>query len=222
MSNYARIIKLGPQVRDSVLNDPLSYCTVSDLDNMFMHTTGKRLTKDSKECQMFMSDRCANNWDLVCENASKDSQYSFPNQVTGKSPLLSTQKMTQGQYLIRNTLAKKYLTEASAKCNLTYRPFDVQVPTSPMIRDWATAGSSGCVAVYEVDPLTVDSDVIMNKALENPGIVIDILINIYNSMHRAGKMDSLKNTKLYRFFISAPFQQYVKNTYYSAQAKNVF
>jgi hypothetical protein len=211
MSNYARIIKMGPQVQQSPLNDPLSYCAVSGLDNMFMHTAGQRLEKNSKECQMFMSDRCASNWDGICEIASMDGTSWLPNQVTGKSPLLSTQKMTQGDYLVRNTLAKKYLTEASSKCNLSYRPFDYQVPTSPMIREWATAGSQTCEAIYEVDPLTVDACPIMNKALMNPAIVIDILINIYNQLNRTGRMSTIKNTKLYRFFISAPFQQYVRN-----------
>jgi len=223
MSSYARIIRFGQQAQQSPLNDPLSYCVVTDLDNMFTHTAGKRINKDSVECQMFMSDRCANNWDEVCESESRrNDSYSFPNQVTGKSPLLATQKMSAGDYLIRNTMAKKYLTEASMKCNLSYRPFDVQVPTSPMIREWSPSRTPGCESIYEVNPLTIDSDPVMNRVLMNPSIAIDILVNIYNSMTRNGKIESLKNTKLYRFFISAPFQQFVKNSYYASQSNRTF
>ena len=50
----------------------------------------------------------------------------------------------------------------------------------------------------------------MNKLLSKPILGMDILLNIYNTAKRLGKLNGLKGTKLYRFFQSKPFHMYAK------------
>jgi hypothetical protein len=183
------------------------------LDNSFMHTAGQKRGPYSKPCQMFMSDYCSNNWDGICEVASKNTNSNFPNTVMSLECDKSIQgdQFTQGENLIRNTASKKYLSKMSSNCSLTYEPFDPMVPTSPMISSWHSEGdeSSSCVSVYEVDPVKIDNDPVMNKILTRPMIAIDILTNIYNWANRNNTYNNLKHTKLYKFFESKWFKQYL-------------
>ena len=80
-------------------------------------------------------------------------------------------------------------------------PFDPNVATSPNIYYWKRNGPTGVgVPVYEVDADTIDSDIVMNKILSNPGPYISILKDIYRSMRKNGKLGSLEKTKLGDFF----------------------
>jgi len=224
--SYANIIDFGPSVENEPNNNPLAYCMTTDLNNSFIHTAGKKRGPYSKSCQMFMSDYCAANWDGACEYASANTNSNYPNtisqcNVNTQGACLGTglgSQFTHGDMLVRNTAAKKYLSKISSSCCRKYEPFDPQVPTSPMISYFESDCRSKCIPIYEVDPKTIDNDPVMNKILYNPLIAIDILINIYNSAKRLGKLDELKDTKLYRFFITAPFQQYVKNSQKRAEA----
>jgi len=234
--SYTKIINFGPSVASSPNNNPLTYCMTTDLNNSFIHTAGEKYGPYSKPCQMFMSDYCANNWDGVCEYAASNNNQQYPNTVKQCIPGISGacigtgigNQFTQGEMLIRNTAAKKYLSKMSSSCLLRYQPFDPQVPTSPMISYWDRSESSGCascterhgacVPVYEVDPATIDSDPVMNKILAKPLIALDILLNIYNSAMRSGKLLGLQNTKLFRFFQTKGFQNYAKSSYNRAQA----
>ena len=61
---------------------------------------------------------------------------------------------------------------------------------------------------YAVNPLTIDTDIVMNKILMNPTIATNILINIYNTMKRRGTLSGLKNTKLGNFYNTRAFNSY--------------
>jgi len=213
--SYAKLINFGPN-KPSFVNNPLSYCLTSDLDNSFIHKAGERTGRYSKPCQMFMSDYCSKNWNQICEVASQDADVNYANSI---GPCFdsgtcggSLSRKTQGDMLIRNTAAKKYLVATSAQCNLKYQPFDPQVPTSPMIAYWDNPGwtKTSCIPVYEVNPSTIDNDPVMNKILNKPEIALDILVNIHNTAQRLGKMESLQGTKLHNFFKTPAFQTYVR------------
>lgn len=218
MSSYAKIMNFGPVVQTSPLNNPLTYCAVSELDNGFLHAAGgnKTIGKYTKPCQMFMSDYCANNWDAICENASRDMTTSFPNEIGNKDngafSYGRTNELTAGDILIRNTASKKYLSEASASCALVYEPFDPLTATSPMISQFSPNSGNKCVVLYEVNPRTIDMDPVMNKMLQNPMPCMDILVKIYNNMKRQNKIESLKGTRLYNLFISQQFQYFVQKS----------
>ena len=231
MSNYASIVNFGQSVEKSKLVNPLSYCMTSDLDNNFVHTAGQINGPYSKACQMFMSDYCSKEWNGICEVASRNTNNQYPNTAMpwycdkkGQGACLGVgigSQFTQGDNLIRNTAAKKYLSNMSSNCCMKYEPFDAQVPSSPMISYWEADCSlrSGCTPVYEVDPKTIDSDPVMNKILSKPILGMDILLNIYNSAKRMGKLEGLKGTKLYNFFQCKMFKEYEKASYQRAMGR---
>jgi hypothetical protein len=176
-----------------------------------MHgSLGEKHGPGSKSCQAFMSQYCSENWDNVCEYASKNKSNVYPNNLqacNGNSDVLCN-NLTSGDILIQNTAARKYLVEMIGGCNIKYEQFDPTVATSPIISYWQ-GGCNSCVPVYAVDPKKIDNDPVMNKILDRPIIAWSILVNIYNTAKRKGTLNKLKGTKIYKFFMSEPFQTYV-------------
>ena len=64
--------------------------------------------------------------------------------------------------------------------------------------------------MYAVDPKKIDNDPVMTKILDKPIIAWSILINIHKSAKRKGKLDELRGTRIHTFFMSNPFQTYLK------------
>ena len=209
MSNYRNISNVGSNSQYDV-NDPLTYCMSNDLSNGFLHgSQADVIGKHSRECQLYMSQYCADNWDQFCEVASLDNTKNKPDMYmscangTAASPMLD---LTAGQLLIHNTAARKYLVEMYGG-KQKFVPFDPTVANSPMISYWVGEGdsySSG-IPAYAVDPNQIDNDVVMDKLLEEPKIGFNILINIYNTMKRKGTLSKLRNTKLGDFYNKCPY-----------------
>ena len=230
MSNYVSIGSFGPATNSpnpNPMSNPLSYCAVSDLDSSFTHTLGQQYGPDSSQCQAYMSLYCANEWNGVCEYVSNDTTRHYPNTVrqcgsgTGScfGPGMGG-ALTKGQILIRNTATEKYLRYMSGNCRREYEPFDPTVANSPLIGKWVTTGNScgsgecdsqgNCVPIYGVDPNEIDKDPVMNKILSQPWIAVDILVNIYNNSVRTGELSTLRNTRLYKYFMTPGFQKLVQ------------
>jgi hypothetical protein len=220
MNDYQSIGSFGQSAGHSAMTNPLTYCAVTTLDSNFNHTLGEDFGPDSEQCQRFMSEYCANNWDGVCEYVSKNVNTQYPNTVRncgrgGTGSCMGSGiggAFTQGEILIRNTAASKYL-KAMANCQRKYQPFDPTVADSPLISYWEPNchGNQGsCVPIYEVDPSKIDHDPVMNKILQKPVIAIDVLLNIYNNAVNFKKIHHLRHTKLYRLFMSQWFQTIAK------------
>jgi hypothetical protein len=229
MTTYAKISNIGTIAEDVNTNNPLVYCTSTNLANNFIHTSGTSNGPDSKQCQMFMSDYCAMNWDDACERESRRTSTEIPNMIAscgsggcgnmsyGGSGI-NGNPFTKGDILVKNTAMKKYLSQDSQNCVMKYVPFDPQVASSPMISYLEPACNTGaCIPQYEVDPATIDSDPVMNHILANPSIALSLLINIYNTANRKGTLAGLNGTRLYRFFMTPLFQSYVS----ASQARSV-
>ena len=208
-NNYATINKVGQHYYSEVSN-PLTYCINDTLSQRFLHggNTGM-YGQSSKQCQSFLSDYCAQGWDSVCEIASKNINIIYPNSLPNASiggvPYMLG-AMSAGDMLIRNTASVKYVI-ALGNCQLKYEPFDPTVADSPMIRYWVSnTGNNSCTPVYGVstNPEELDSDILMDKILQNPKIALDILINIYNNHKRYDLLTPIKDTKLGRFFSANP------------------
>lgn len=217
----------------SKATDPLSYCAVNGLESSFSHTLGASASligPTSENCQRYMGAYCAKNWDGVCEYVYHNTNRMIPNQVAGCSTNIGGpcngsglgNQSTYGQLLLRNTASEKYLKGMSSNCVQQFFPFDPTVADSPLISKWVSkqsvgdgdcgigCGSNVCVPYYGVDPVTIDSDPVMNKILEQPWIAMDILVNIYNNAVSSGQLDSLRGTKIHNFFSSPVFQKIVK------------
>lgn len=212
--NYRPISSFGG-VQPDISNNPITYCLLDNVDNSFNH--GENITfrgPQSKSCQMFMSERCSQNWDSVCDFAYKNKNNIVPNMLQqcnnqSDSAFLG---LTEGQILLKNTAEKKYVDKVSTNCVLNYEPFDPTVANSPMISYLTTSsGSYGpCVSNYEVNPENIDNDPVMKNILDNPKIAINLLINIYNTAVRKGTLEKLNGTNLYNFFKTPYFQQNAK------------
>lgn len=214
MSTYKYISSFGQPAANNILNNPLTYCTLQTVSTGFLHGgIGETISgKYGQNCQSFMSSYCARpgGWDNICEFASQDTNTSFPNNLStcGENEVVA-RNMTAGEVLIRNTAARKYLAEMIGGCKMQYQPFDPTVASSPLVGFWE--GNSNCIPVYEVDPSKIDNDPVMNKILMKPIIAWGILVNIYNTAVRKNTLNTLKGTKLYNLFQTAPFQKYMQN-----------
>lgn len=231
MSCYTSISQFGSGSQGS--SNPLTICAVSGLDAGFNNAIGASyLNPQSQQCQAFMGLYCGQNWDGVCEYLSHDTTRYLPNTQqncntanSGSScfgPGLGSAS-TAGDILVRNAAQEKYLRSMSSNCVRQYEPFDPTTANSPLISKWTavgggTCGAGGCdgrgacIPVYGVDARTIDADPVMNKILLRPWIAMDILINIYQNAVRNGEIHGLRNTRLYRMFMSPYFQQIVKGS----------
>jgi hypothetical protein len=189
---------------------------LSTIDSQFNNgEQGQLLGPNSKHGQIFMAQYCASNWDGVCEFASKNQNTTKPNnlQPCGSSSEVISGDLNLGEVLIGNTARQKYLTEMSGNCELKYEPFDPIVASSPLISYWQSSCNSqgvSCIPIYEVNPKTIDSDIVMQKILRKPIIALDLLINIYNTAVRKNTINNLKGTQIMKFFESNTFQEYIK------------
>jgi hypothetical protein len=210
---YQNISSFGYQVKDLAVNNPLSYCLSTGMDNSFMHGghAGKILNRGTKPCQSYISEYCSNNWDEYCELESKNDSRLFNSLNTEQNTLTNaTVGLTAGEVLMYNTASKKYVIRREGTCKLVSTQFDPTVASSPMFTEWV--GGNGicntgcgdntgdCVPVYGVNPATINSDPLMNKILDKPTIAIDILKKIYVGMKKDGTLSQLKGTRLGSFF----------------------
>ena len=218
MSTYKCISNFGQGAANAPVNNPLTYCLEQTLDSEFMHGSIAETIggANGKHCQAFMAQYCANDWNEVCEHASKNRSTLYPNnlQKCGTGSDVECKDLTAGEILIQNTATRKYLVEMGGLCNIKYEPFDPTVAASPLVAFWeggcTTQGDGGCTPVYAVDPKKIDNDHVMNKILAKPIIAWSLLVNIYNTAKRKNKLNELKGTRIYRFFMSTPFQNYIK------------
>lgn len=213
MSIYKNISNFGQGIANNSTNDPLSYCLNQSVNSGFMHGAISETicSASGKNCQAFLSQRCADNWDGVCEKLSNNREGLYPNnlQPCGSAGDVAYKGLTAGEVLIQNTATRKYLVKMlGSGCNVTYQPFDPLVASSPLVAIWDNDG--GCVPVYAVNREEIDNDPVMNKILNKPIIAWSLLINIYNTAKRNGELDGLKGTRIYNLFMSKPFQMYIQ------------
>jgi len=177
---------------NSFETDPLSYCIPDDGNFYFNHGgNASNLRSKSKACNLYMAERCVNNWDGICQIMSKNDSVI----VTGAP--------TTGERLLYETASKKYLIKMENGVQVTEQ-FDPNVESSPNITYWAATGGR-LIPTYSVNPSTIDSDLVMTEMLQRPNVVMDILINIYNTMKREGTISLLKGTKLGYFYNTHPY-----------------
>ena len=182
------------------LNDPLSMCLVETMDRklQFGGEMGRMSGPRSEQCQSFLSQRCAKQWDGFCEYVY--NQYgengSWPNNKPTFNPLYSNWERNQGlaqpypigEHLVHNTAKEKYCTYTD--CQVSQEPFSPFVANSPLIKKY----KGRCIPVCKVDPKTIDQDPVMERVLANPMANAGLLINICNTSKRE-KID-LSNTKI--------------------------
>jgi len=222
---YRQIADFAPNIDNEYSRNPLYYCTLDAMDSQFLHgAPGKRFGRYNKHCSEFLSARCANQWDELCEAISQDKETRYPNEA---APLASTfvdapkpPCLPYGQQMLRDAAMKRFRAETK-NCNVKCELFDPTVPNSPMIcyetKESCTAGlvpeeqcmgsCSGqygeCRTIFKISPeqaKNLDSDPVMNKILNKPEIAMDLLEQIYLNMHAEGTLGLIRDTRLARFY----------------------
>lgn len=207
-NNYRSINNFGQNFYSEVSN-PITYCLNDTLSQKFLHGGNSTIYgQNSQFCQRFWGEYCSQEWDDLCEVASKNTNNTFPdNTIFGNinNRTYNYKGLNAGEVIIRNTAANKYLV-SMGNCVPKYEPFDPTVADSPMIKKWVSeTGQNDCIPIYAVNHKTIDNDVVMDKLLTNPKVGLDILINIHNNHRRMyGDTGHLTQTKLGKFFLSNP------------------
>ena len=177
-------------------NDPLTYCIGRNISQPFNHGGHADIFgQNSKQCQAYLSDRCARKWDGVCEIAVSpvtNEEYKIRANPIGRG----APQLNSADILLVNTAERKYLWKM-LNCEQVTEPFDPLVVGSPTITTWR---GMYCRPMYAVDPSKIDSDPVMNKILQRPWIAASMLINIKNTMTRNGNFHKLAGTKLGKFY----------------------
>jgi hypothetical protein len=222
---YRQIGDFAPEVDNAYSRDPLLYCVLDPMDSQFIHgSSGRTFGKYNRHCSEFLTQRCAENWDEVCEAISKDKEGRFPDEAAALSApngygAAAAPCLPYGQMIIRQSAFKKFRVQTN-DCNVKCEPFDPTVANSPMVcyetRQACAATSARttdvclgvseageCRGVYKILPaqaLQLDSDPVMNKILDQPHIAMDLLEAIYGEMRTDGTLGLLRNTRLGKFY----------------------
>lgn len=197
--NYACISTFGQNL--CTVDDPLSYCLTQSMDNYFNHSpTGVTYGPYSSPCQAYMAERCSKNWDAFCEYYyQKHATQQYPNtaQNCNRSNQLLTFGITVGESLLGNAASRRFCQFPD--CKVKKEPFDPNVANSPWITYYEGCNCSGgaCHPICSVDPAAINTDLVMNKCLDNPMACYDTLVNICNTSRRNGT--DLSGTRIGEF-----------------------
>ncbi len=180
-------------------NDPLTYCIGNNASQRFNHGShAVTFGQNSKPCQVYMANRCAQNWDGVCEYAASKRANEEYGQVADVMFAGNYQSigLSPGDVLLKNTAEDRFRVNM-LNCELKTEPFNPVNPSSPYISYYV---GQQCIPQFAVDPSTIDNDIVMNKILDNPKIAKQLLVNIKNTMTRDGTFHLLKGTRLGNFY----------------------
>ena len=217
MSSYATITDFGASLRK--YDDPTLYCTLDGLDSQFMYgSTG--FQKGNFKCSEYMSNRCAAQWDSVCEAISQSPQSWYPR------PMDCPVGLTDGQAMLRETAFKKYLLQ-TRNCWFACEPFDPTVAESPLVcYETQTAPSSGtnpalfwtldgrrvsggpvldnppCEKLYgftDRQMTELDQDPVMHHLLRTPNVALDLLQKLAVWVQHTGNRGKILHTQFDQF-----------------------
>lgn len=192
------------------------------MDSQFLHgSTGRTFGKNNRNCAIYMSNRCAEKWDNICEIMSECKDICGSREdCCGPT--------SAGDILVRDTAYMKYLLNANGS-NVQCEPFDPTVADSPSIcyinHSAATIGDThatmagvwynGVVkyvpcaqdaSFYREYGLTdaqirnIDRDPVMCKLIDRPNIAPELLKGMYFSIKKHGMLMRLKGTRLGDFY----------------------
>lgn len=163
------------------------------MDKAFQHSpNGEQYGPSSRPCQLYMAERCAKNWDGFCEysyvynGASGEwpNNQSRPNTMQPPAWAALQPNTSAGDQLLANAAERRFCEYPS--CVKRCEPFDPLNPNSARITWFENPVGGSCVPVCRVDPGSVDSDPIMRRLVQRPGVAPGLLLNICNTAEREG------------------------------------
>ncbi|MBL4898472.1 MAG: hypothetical protein JKX76_02365 [Colwellia sp.] len=200
IQNYNEVVQPNVPGSADLNQDPWELCISQDPDAKYTNILSDSHGQNSKNCQIFMAEDCANDWsdncDFVYQNASATT---YPNQASRSGSTLDI-NLTAGEKLLQNSAERAYCTFDS-RCTAVQYPFDPNNPNSPMLTDYRAPDGSDyqCQKVCTVDPSKMKNDRLMDRMVQNPRACASTLTNIFETTKRQGV--SLKGTKLHRMSV---------------------
>lgn len=213
---YSSISDLG---NPNTITDPVYYCALDGLDSQFAFgSTG--FQKGNYLCSEYMSNRCAAEWDAVCQATLENPAYKYPR------PECCPAGLTDGQAMLREAAFKHFLI-GTKNCWSACEPFDPTVADSPLVCRqidtapttgmspfviWALDGKqvAGCPALdnppcekyygmTEAQMRHLDQDPIMQNLLLAPYIAMDLLAALAQWVKQTHNIDKICHTQFYTF-----------------------
>lgn len=170
--NYAAYDTFGPG--EPLEADPYTQCLTQD----FFYS-GNLLGPFSKECKLFMADRCAKKWDNACEVYSTNRIPDYPDEYTTSFKDLYT-RLPEGQKFIKKTAERKFCKIGGPNCRIMFDQFNPTAPNTPQIHEYTGQCEKVCDKFNAGDA----NDVVLRKCAEHPGLCDDTL---WSMCYEAGK-----------------------------------
>lgn len=208
---------------NNVMNDPATYCVLDGIESQFLHGGSVGFAKGNLNCSEYMSSRCAQNWDELCDAFSETNTVKYPR------PQCCPRGLTDGEAFVREAAFKKY-TLSTKNCFSICEPFDPTVADSPMICYFSdTAPTTGpssaelwlldgkpvsrcpvmdyppCEKIYgftDEQMRALDFDLLMLKILSNPNIALDLLKLLASWVVNTKNIQKVQNTKFWAFAVN--------------------
>lgn len=186
---YSTISNLGKSVNYHTEQDnPLTYCLAPKFESQWIHgstTTNKLMTPQCEPCQLYMSERCANEWDDACEMYVANNQdTAWPNMgaidyVSQRNANYYLQHTpTTGEHMIRNSIEKRFFIYPSS--SMIHVPFDPNMASSPYYTKISTESQT---PTWMLNPQMMgtlhNDDKYTRLMLENPKTCFDLLARFH-------------------------------------------
>jgi hypothetical protein len=160
--------------------------------------------KTSKQYRDYMSDQCSSNWNSVCPLVMSSDLPAYP-YYEGDYKAITYDQLTSGEMVLRSTAEKKFISSINSACSIDIGKYNTLVPGSPQTASYGR----DCERFYSANPTTIDSDPVMNAVLLKPEIAPHVLVGIYNTAKKDGKLHLFNKTRLGQFFVSPKFAYFV-------------
>ena len=208
--SYATFIDLGMKRKTenppADVNSPLTYCVLPTANTYFLHGFNRLIAQPSSPaCQEFMADYCSSDgtlWDGFCQAyQSVNRDRYWPNSVNSSTVLQGVLhrylgfEPTTGDMLVHNAATNRFLDIPNETC--TFQPFDRNVADSLMYKTCQSTQYSIVRAGLKNLDRDADRDALVNKMIDDPKPVIDVLLRIYLGWKR--KEIDITGTRLERF-----------------------
>ena len=196
---YTPLRNFGRALAPNLRTDPVAYSIYNDPNSYFDEgSLARTFGPATVSSQSYMAEKCSKNWDGACELLSRNSDTSKPNVALVDSPAFSQNlpgTMSIGDYLVLNSAIRRFGNLDT--CVLSEELYNPNDPTSPTIKTYGNKCSSPCMPVCIV-PENPDTDIILNKVLDQTHKFMDLLTNMY--YHAKNKRDIYKNTRIGKTF----------------------
>ena len=213
--SYTNYYSLGKNTNRNITNvynsnNPLTYCLTDNPGRQFLHgSAASEYNPECGECQVYMATRCAGQysdsetWDKYCQtyfnaNTKKTWPSITPNKLLTSVVNCMYGPFSTGEHMLRNSLYRRFLDSPICAKNRVYNQFDPNVANSPVIEAPFRNKCRHIPNVVYFDVTKLDSDPLLNKAIDNFIVCSDVLSVLYNYVY-VNKIN-LGNTRLGKLF----------------------